>query len=68
MHLDILMHPAADPASTLAMALIIASQAPIVVLDGELDVVAASASFYRSFELVPPVAGRVNLGELGQGE
>jgi hypothetical protein len=33
MHVDILTHPVADPASTLAMALIIASQAPVVMLD-----------------------------------
>lgn len=68
MHVDILTHPVADPASTLAMALIIASQAPVVMLDDSLDVIAASASFYRSFGLAPAAAGRVNLAELGQGE
>jgi two-component sensor histidine kinase len=67
-HVDILTHPVAVPASTLAMALIIASQAPVVLLDGELDVVAASATFYHLFDLVPSVAGQVNLVELGQGE
>ena len=66
--MDIMTQPAAAPASTLAMALIIASQAPVVLLDGELDVIAASASFYRSFGLAPPTTGRFNLAELGQGE
>jgi two-component system, sensor histidine kinase PdtaS len=67
-HVDILKQPTADPASTLAMALIIASQAPVLLLDGELDVVAASASFYRSFDLDPPEVGRVNFADMGAGE
>lgn len=53
---------------TLAMALIIASQTPVVLLDGSLDVIAASASFYRSFGLAPAAAGRINLADLGEGE
>jgi two-component system, sensor histidine kinase PdtaS len=68
LYVDILTPPVADPASTLAMALIIASQAPVVMLDDALDVIAASASFYRSFGLAPLPIGRVNLAELGQGE
>ena len=63
-----LKHDIAVPASSLAMALIIASQAPVVLLDGALDVIAASASFYRSFELAPAATGRVNIAELGNGE
>jgi two-component system, sensor histidine kinase PdtaS len=59
---------AAAPASTLAMALIISSQAPVVLLDGELDVVAASASFYRSFNIVRSGPVRAKFAELGQGE
>lgn len=50
------------------MALIISSQAPVVLLDGELDVVAASASFYRSFAVACPGIGRAHFTELGQGE
>jgi two-component sensor histidine kinase len=68
MHVDILTHPAKDPANTLAIAMIIASQAPVVLLDGALGVVAASASFYRSFGLAPQESGRMKLAELGQGE
>lgn len=63
-----LTQDAADPASSLAMALIIASHAPVVLLDGALDVVAASASFYRSFDLSHPASGRANLADLGRGE
>ena len=57
-----------EAASSLALALIIASQAPVVLLDGQLDVIAASASFYRAFRLAPSTAGRVNLTALGGGE
>lgn len=58
----------AAPASTLAMALIISSQAPVVMLNGELDVIAASASFYRIFDLSRPANGPIKFAELGQGE
>ncbi len=50
------------------MALIISSQAPVVLLDGELGVVAASASFYRSFKVTRTGPGRARFAELGQGE
>lgn len=66
--MDILTPTIAVPASTLAMALIIASQAPVVLLDDQLDVIAASASFYRSFGLAPSGEGRINLAALGDGE
>ena len=50
------------------MALIISSQAPVVLLDGELRVVTASASFYRDFGLPRPGPGRAKFAELGDGE
>ena len=56
------------PASSLAMALIISSQAPVVLLDGDLAVVAASASFYRNFSLACTGTGRAAFADLGQGE
>ena len=40
-------------ADTLALALVASSDAPIVLLDGDLDVVAASASFARAFQIDP---------------
>lgn len=55
-------------AGTLAMALIISSQAPLVLLDGDLCVVAASASFYRSFGLTRTGPGHVRFADLGAGE
>ena len=50
------------------MALIISSHAPVIMLDGELMVIAASASFYRQFDVVRPTNGSVKLAELGHGE
>ena len=58
----------AGSAGTLAFALIIASETPLVLLDGELGVVVASASFYRNFGLVPPGANRAKFADLGKGE
>lgn len=54
--------------STLAMALIISSHAPVVLLDGDLYVVAASASFYRDFGIVRSASGPVRFADLGGGE
>jgi two-component sensor histidine kinase len=49
------------------MALVASSQAPLVLLDDELIVVAASHSFARIFEVQPdPVGAR--LADLGEGE
>jgi two-component system, sensor histidine kinase PdtaS len=59
---------AATPASTLAMARIISSQAPVVMLDGRLAVIAASASFYRDFAISRANSARLNFSELGGGE
>ena len=53
---------------TLAMALIISSQAPLVLLDGELRVLAASASFYRDFAIARPCPGQSRFADLGSGE
>ena len=55
-------------AHSLALALIASSDAPIILLDGELNVIAASASFARVFQLDPPaIHGRSMFG-LGDGE
>ncbi|MDP3906533.1 sensor histidine kinase [Novosphingobium sp.] len=60
--------PVTASAGTLAMALIISSQAPLVLLDGDLTVVAASASFYRRFGLMRTGPGRDRFADLGGGE
>ena len=53
---------------TLALALVASSDAPILLLDGDLNVVAASASFSRSFQIDPATLAGRSMFELGQGE
>ena len=58
----------ADVALNLTLAVIASSNAPLLLLDGELAVLAASASFCRAFQINPgEVTGR-QLAELGEGE
>ncbi|HLZ85175.1 MAG TPA: histidine kinase dimerization/phosphoacceptor domain -containing protein [Caulobacteraceae bacterium] len=62
----LLLHP--DAGLNLSIALIASSQAPLVLLDGALNVIGASASFCNAFGLDPAeVAGRPLL-RLGAGE
>lgn len=56
-----------EAASSLAMALIASSQAPLVLLDDQLKVIAASDSFRRIFHVQPDPAG-ARLAQLGEGE
>ncbi|MGZ8287301.1 MAG: sensor histidine kinase [Allosphingosinicella sp.] len=57
-----------DAASSLAMALITSSQAPLLLLDEDINVTAASDSFCRIFEVAPPGTPGIKLAELGAGE
>ncbi len=50
------------------MALIVSSQAPLILLDQDLNVMAASNSFCRIFEVPPPLETGVRLAGLGAGE
>jgi two-component sensor histidine kinase len=50
------LHP--DAALSLALAMVASSAAPVVLLDGDLNVVALSASFRRAFEVDGDAAGR----------
>ena len=60
------LHP--DAAHNLALAMVTSSEAPLLLLDGDLTVIAASTSFCRSFRIDPTnVAGRP-IFELGEGE
>ena len=60
--------PATEAALSLALAVVKSSTAPLVLLDGELTVVAASATFCRAFDLEPgSVPGR-SMFNLGAGE
>jgi two-component sensor histidine kinase len=57
-----------DGSLNLALAVIGSSSAPLVLLDGDLNVVAASASFFKAFQIDPTGAvGEPFLG-LGDGE
>ena len=49
------------------MALVASSQAPLLLLDDELVVIAASQSFSRIFEVQPDLVGS-SLADLGKGE
>ena len=55
-------------ADTLALALVAASDAPILLLDGELTVISASASFSQAFQIDPATAAGSSLFALGAGE
>jgi len=57
-----------DVPDTLALALVAASDAPILLLDGDLMVIAASASFSRTFQLDPASVSGHALFSLGTGE
>lgn len=57
-----------EVAKSLAMALIVSSQAPLLLLDETLAVIGASSSFCHSFDVAPPGIDGVPLAELGDGE
>ena len=52
----------------LALALVASSDAPILLLDGDLTVVAASASFCHAFQIDPAATEGSSLFALGAGE
>jgi len=60
------LHP--EAAHSLALALVQSSNAPIVLLDGDLKVIAASASFHRAFQIDAATALGKPLSALGEGE
>ncbi|HEY5411363.1 MAG TPA: histidine kinase dimerization/phosphoacceptor domain -containing protein [Caulobacteraceae bacterium] len=61
-----LVHP--EAAQSLALALVASSNAPALLLDGELKLIAASTSFCRAFGLDPVEARGRRLFNLGDGE
>uniref|UniRef100_B0T8X2 histidine kinase n=1 Tax=Caulobacter sp. (strain K31) TaxID=366602 RepID=B0T8X2_CAUSK len=60
--------PYPDPSLSLALAVVASSTAPLLLLDGDLTVVAASDSFCRSFHIPPDAAKGVEVFQLGKGE
>ena len=59
---------AVQPDAGLALAVVASSTSPIVLLDGDLVVVGASTSFFRSFHIDPATAPGLKLFALGSGE
>ncbi|THD62161.1 histidine kinase dimerization/phosphoacceptor domain -containing protein, partial [Phenylobacterium sp.] len=59
-------HP--EVALTLAMALVASSDVPLLLLDGDLNVVAASASFCGAFHIDPASVAGQSVFSLGKGE
>ena len=60
--------PNPDIALNLALAVIASSDAPLLLLDDALTVVAASRSFCRIFQIDPAMVPGHPLSELGAGE
>jgi len=60
------LHP--DAADSLALAIVEHSEAPLLLLDAQLNVIAASASFCRCFQIDPAKATSRPIFELGAGE
>jgi two-component sensor histidine kinase len=57
-----------DPATSLALALVASSQAPLLLLDEASRVIGASASFCTSFGIDPNAVNGIALALLGGGE
>lgn len=58
----------ADAGLNLALAVIVSSTAPLLLLDGTLTLIAASDSFCQAFQLDPASVPGNSLSELGAGE
>ncbi|MGD0866603.1 MAG: sensor histidine kinase [Rhizomicrobium sp.] len=57
-----------DVALDLALAVVASSTAPLLLLDGDLTLIAASKSFCRAFKIDPAGVANCPLRELGAGE
>jgi len=57
-----------DAALSMALALIASSTEPLVLLDGDLNVIAASRSFCQAFEIDPETVPGRSMFDLGAGE
>ncbi|MCJ8157791.1 sensor histidine kinase [Sphingomonas sp. LaA6.9] len=60
------VHP--EAANSLMLAVIASSYAPVLLLDGDLTVIAASTSFSRAFQIEPATVPGRPLAGLGAGE
>ncbi|HEX3364202.1 sensor histidine kinase [Phenylobacterium sp.] len=57
-----------DPGQSLALALVTASVGPLLLIDGDLKIIAASGSFSHAFGLDPKTVAGSTLTALGVGE
>ena len=57
-----------DPGLSLALAMVAASVAPLLLMDGDLKIIAASESFCRAFGIDPALPPGRELTQLGTGE
>jgi two-component sensor histidine kinase len=55
-------------APTLSLAIVACSDAPLLLLDADLKVIAASASFCQAFHIDPETVAGCSVFELGEGE
>src|SRR5579871_2020230 len=55
-------------ADSLALAVVVASDAPTLLLNGDLAVIAGSASFARAFQIDPEAINGQSVFALGAGE
>ena len=62
------VEPLVEPAITLAQAMVVTSDTPLLLLDGDLTVLAASLSFCRAFDLDPALVTGQPIFALGSGE
>ena len=60
--------PSRDVGLDLALAVIACATAPLVLLDGDLSIIAASASFQEAFQIQPGTIRGSHLADLGHGE
>ena len=58
----------AEAIDPLALAVVACSSTPLLLLDGDLELIAASTSFCRAFEIDPGEVTRRSLPDLGRGE
>ena len=57
-----------DVSLDLALAVVASSTAPLLLLDGDLTLIAASKSFCRAFQIDPASVSGCPLSKLGGGE
>ena len=62
------MLPIDDPSVSLALAMVCSSPSPLLMLDGDFNIVAASASFCEAFQIEPSKAVGQPFFSLGAGE